>query len=406
MKLFIEGSESLVTAKNILMIILFFFIQPLFLGGLFHSFWNRRQRLAYVRETHRMNFNRSSFEITDYLFKGLLMSLFLSIISVGVGVPLTIEWYLIYQVISLVFLLFTGSRFVHPLFTFSLSSIVLFGMDQLNQNISFDWLTRLTQQSLFIDHFQPDDILNVLLNSLFFIGLLAFFTSFLMKNKDFNKLYPILRNTQRGKKIAKYQNKFLWLLPLAILVPGHLITPIAPWWPLLTIGGREFGILLLPVLIGMNVTVSTQLIQDAMRFIKKDLQRLAGATGILFLISYFYRPFTIISLLLVFFGGLMIYYRHRQREKLWTFKYGPADDGLRVIAVRPKSPAERMDLSIGTIITHINDEEMTSKEDFYEVMTYNRSYIRMRLKRPDGEIIMAETPLYDDDVNNLGVLIL
>lgn len=394
------------TAKNILLIILFFFIQPLFLVGLFHSFWNRRQRLAYVRETYRMNFNRSSFELTDYLFKGLLIGLFLSVISIGLGVPLTLEWYFLYQIISLVLLLFTGSRFVHPLFTFSLTSIVLFLMEQFNQKISVGWLTNLTKQSIFVDNFQPADRMSVPLNSLFLIGLLIFFTSFLMKNKDFNKLYPILRTSQRGKKIAKYQNKFLWLLPLAILVPGQLIAPLAPWWPLLNIGGRDFAVLLLPVLIGLNVTVSTQLIQDALRFIKKDLQWLAGAAGLFFVISYFYRPFTIISLALVFLGGFLIYYRHRQREKLWTFKYGPADDGLRVIAVRPGSPAERMDLAIGTIITHINDEEMTSKEDFYKVITHNRSYIRMRLKRPDGEIIMAETPLYDDDVNNLGLLLL
>lgn len=406
MNLFIEGSGCLVTVQNIIMIILFFFIQPLFLVGLFYAVWNRRQRLAYVRETYRMNFNRSAFELTDYLFKGLLIALTLSVISIGLGVPLTIEWYIVYQVISVFVLLLTGSRFIHPLFTFSLSSLVLFLMQRFGQTLPLSRLANAINQESFIIDFQPDQFMNVLFNSLFFIVFFLLVTSFLMKDKDFNKLYPILRASQRGKTIAKYQNKFLWLLPVAILVPGRLIAPIAPWWPLLNIGSQDFGVLFLPVIIGLHFTVSTQSIQEALQYIKKDFQRLAGVAAILLVGSYFYRFLTIISLTLLLVGGFVIYYRHRQRENLWTFKYGPADEGLRVIAVRPESPADRMNLSIGTIITHINEEEMTSKEDFYEVITYNRSYIRMRLKRPDGEVIMVETPLYDDDANNLGLLIL
>lgn len=394
------------TAIDLIWIILLFFIQPLFLAGLLYSFWNRRKRLTYVRETYRMNFNRSSFEVSDYFFKAIIMGLVLSLFSIGLGVPLTIEWYLVYQLLSLILLLFTGSRFIHPLFTFSLTSIILFLVDKFGQTIPLGWLEDLTSQDSFIIDFKLDDLSRLTINSLFFITIILFFTTFLMKNKDNNKLYPVLRASKRGKTVAKYQNKFLWLLPLAVLVPGHLIEPIASWWPLLTIGGKKFGVILLPIIIGMQFTVSTQLIGDAIKYMKQDLQRLAGLASVLFLLSYFYREFTIWSLVIVLISGLFILYRHRQRENLWSFKYGPADEGLRVIAVRPDSPAERMDVSIGTIITHINDEEMNSKEDFYDVITYNRSYIKMRLKRSDGEIIMTETPLYDDDVNNLGLLIL
>lgn len=394
------------TAIDLIWIILLFFIQPLFLAGLLYSFWNRRKRLTYVRETYRMNFNRSSFEVSDYFFKAIIIGLVLSVFSIGLGVPLTIEWYLLYQLLSLILLLFTGSRFIHPLFTFSLTSIILFLVDKFGHAIPLRWLENLTSQDSFIIDFKLDDLSSLTINSLFFIAVILLFTTFLMKDKDYNKLYPVLRASKRGKTVAKYQNKFLWLLPLAVLVPGHLIEPIASWWPLLNIGGKKFGVLLLPIIIGLQFTVSTQLIGDAIKYMKQDLQRLAGLASILFLLSYFYRQLTIWSLVIVLLGGLLILYRHRQRENFWSFKYGPADEGLRVIAVRPGSPAERMDLSIGTIITHINDEEMNSKEDFYDVLTYNRSYIKMRLKRSDGEIIMTETPLYDDDVNNLGLLIL
>ena len=40
------------------------------------------------------------------------------------------------------------------------------------------------------------------------------------------------------------------------------------------------------------------------------------------------------------------------------------------------------------------------------MVAYNRSYIKMRIRRTDGEIVISQTPLYDDDFNNLGLLIL
>src|SRR5699024_964661 len=105
-------------------------------------------------------------------------------------------------------------------------------------------------------------------------------------------------------------------------------------------------------------------------------------------------------------SGIVVLYRHRSRENLWNFRYGPADEGLRVIAVRPDSPAERLNLSIDDVIMNINNQEVDSKIKFDEIIAYNRSYIKMRIQRKDGEIVISETPLYDDDYNNLGLLVL
>lgn len=394
------------TMKNIIWNFIIFFVQPLFLIGLFYAFWNHKKRLSYVRETYRMNFNRSFFELFDYFFKAIFIGLVISLIAIALGVPLTIKWYLVYQFISIFLLLLAGSRFIHPIFTFSLTSIVLFLANKFNYSFSLTGLTNIIRQESLIIDFELGELSPLILNSLFLMALLLLFTPFLMKNKDNNKLYPVLRSSKRGKRVAKYQNKSLYLLPLAVLVPGHLIEPLASWWPLFTIGSEKYGVLILPFIIGFQFTISTQLIEDAIRYIKKDLQILTVIAVFLLLFSYFYQAYSIWSVLIVLIGGLFILYRHRQRENLWSFKYGPADEGLRVIAVRPDSPAERMDLKAGAIITHINDQEMNKKEDFYEMITYNRSYIRIRLKRSDGEVIMVETPLYDDDYNNLGLLIL
>lgn len=391
---------------NLLWAILLFFLQPVFIVGLFYANYNRNQRVKYSRKNFRVNFNRTNFELKDYLIKGLLPGMIISVFSIVLGIPLTIKWYLIYQMIAILFLLFGGSRFIHPLFTFSATSIVMYILNRLHLELNIDWVQRLTNDNLFIINFEPNALNSLLINSLLFTSLILLITAFAMNNYNTNKVFPILGSSKRGKKVAQYPNKFLWLLPMVIVVPGKVIEPFAAWWPMLNIGGERFALLILPVLIGLHYTVSTQLLSEATERIQKEIFGLSVIGFLGFGLSYFYSPASVWVTGLIFILGLVVLYRHRKRENLWSFQYGPADTGLRIIAVRPDSPAERLNLSIGDIIMNMNDEEMNTREEFDEMLAYNRSYIKMRIQRKDGEIVIAETPLYDDDYNNLGLLIL
>lgn len=391
---------------NILWAILLFFLQPVFIVGLIYTIFNRNKRVKYSRENFRVNFNRTNFELKDYFIKGLLPGVFLSIFSLVLGVPLTIEWYLVYQIVAILFLLIGGSRFIHPVFTFTMTSILMYVANFLSFDLNFQWLRPVINENLFTVNFELSSLPSLLRNVLLFTSLILLVTTFVMSRDNENKIFPILGSSKRGKKIAKYPNKSLWVLPLFVVVPGEVIEPFAEWWPLLNIGGERFALLILPILIGLHYTVSTQLLNVATSTIQKELRwlSLVGLLGVV--LTYFYPILSIGVTGLLFVVGLWILYRHRKRENLWTFQYGPADEGLRVIAVRPDSPAERLNLSIGDIIMDMNDQEMNSREEFDEMLAYNRSYIKMRIKRNDGEIVIAETPLYDDDYNNLGLLIL
>lgn len=191
-----------------------------------------------------------------------------------------------------------------------------------------------------------------------------------------------------------------------VIVPGEAFSKIASWWPLLEINGESYALLFMPILVGFHFTISTQLIHEATALIKKDF-RYVGLIGLAtFIIAYFIPAFSIwgVGLLFLFSFGVLI--RHRRREKEWAFRYGPTNEGLRVIAIRSESPADRMSLSVGDTILEMNDTEMNSIEDYNRVVAYNRSYIKMRVLRVDNEIVMVQTPLYDDDFNSLGLLIL
>ena len=140
------------------------------------------------------------------------------------------------------------------------------------------------------------------------------------------------------------------------------------WRPLFNIGSERYALVFLPVLVGLHFTVSSQLLHMATEKIRKDFMRLflLGVVGVIF--SNYYPSISIWITGLLLILGIFILYRHRRREKIGNIQYGPADTGLRVIAVRPDSPAERLDLSVGDLILTINDAEMNHRVEFDEFL--------------------------------------
>lgn len=198
-----EVEKMLMT--NILWAILLYFLQPVFIIGLLYTIFNRNKRVKYSRKKFRVNFNRTNFELKDFFIKGLLPGVLVSILSLVLGVPLTIEWYLIYQIIAILFLLIGGSRFIHPVFTFSMTSILMYAANLFQFDLNFQWLQPVINENLFIMNFELSSLPSLLTNVLLFTSLILLITTFVMSRDNENKIFPILGSSKRGKTIASIQ---------------------------------------------------------------------------------------------------------------------------------------------------------------------------------------------------------
>ena len=269
---------------NLLWAIVFYFLQPVFIIGLIYAYFNHKKRVKYSREHFRVNFNRTNFEMKDYLFKGILPGLILSTISILIGLPLTLEWYLIYQATTIILLLLGGSRFIHPLFTFSISSILLYASNRFEVDLKLNKLQPLLNKKLFNLDFELETMSPLLNNLLILMLLILLMTILMMKKDKDNKIFPMLSDSKRGKKVAKYPHNFLWVLPMAVIIPGNVIEPFAEWWPLFNIGSERYTLIFLPVLVGLHYTVSSQLLHTATEKIQKDFIKLllVGVAGVVF----------------------------------------------------------------------------------------------------------------------------
>lgn len=387
---------------NLLSALLLFFIQPTFLVGILVAILLSVRRKKQERKLFRVAINKDSHEIKDYFVKGLIPGLIASILVIAAGIPITIEAIIIYQLLALLAVII-GGHFVHPLFIMPLTAFLVWGsnkielVDQL-PNPAKDWY----------EGFSQTEWINVSLvqNLLIITVVLLFLTAArFLKQKEKN-YSPKIVETKRGKKIAAYRLTPFWVIPLILVIPGEAFSNLFDWWPVFSIGDSNYSFFVLPVLSGFKYTVRSYVPREATAELAKDLFVVAALTTLCLVGSYWAPVLTYIATALVFLGGITVLMRHAFREKKGHQLYAPANGGLKVIGIRPGTPAEKMNLQIGETVVMCNETTVETEEDFHEALSKNSVYCRLKVKDIKGEPRLTETALYADDPHGLGIVFL
>lgn len=389
--------------QNILIALVLFFLQPTFLIGLLLAFLSKSRRYKYSRGQLRAVIYKENFELKRFFLWGFIPGIVLSIISIAVGLPVTIDWIILYHIVTLLFL-GLGYRFLHPVFTFSASALGLFLYSQFISSESVFAPILSNWNSPFI---QESAIGLEAVQIIFILTLLFLLSTVLtMHIGKLNQFIPRFLKTRRGKMVARYRMNPLWLVPLLVVIPGETFTQLFEWWPVFSIGNQTFSFLILPVLIGFRYTVQAQMPTQAKNALLKDFVALSVIGVLVFAATFWRIEAAVVGLLLLFVGGVFVLYRHRLRERKWSFRFGPDQDGLRVVGVRPNSPADKMNIEIGDVLIEANQTKLNTSEDLTESLFNNRAYCKLKVKRIDNELVIVETAIYDDDPHDLGLITL
>lgn len=389
--------------QNSLLAIVLFILQPTFLAGIALVFLAKSRRFKYSRAQLRASIYKDHYELRRFFFWGIIPGIAISLVSFLAGLPVSIDWIISYHIITILLLGF-GYRFIHPVFTFTLSALAALvigqfvSLDERLSSILNQWNSPFVQtDSLSFQSMQPVLVLTILL-------LLS--TILTLHISKLNQFTPRFMKTKRGKLVARYRMTPLWLVPLVVIVPGETFTQLFDWWPVFSIGSQSYSFLIIPVLLGFRYTVQAQMPTQAKNALLRDFLILAVISVAIFGFTFWKAEIAVLGLLVLLVGGIVVLYRHRLRERQWSFRFGPAEEGLRVVAVRPDSPAEKMDIEIGDVIMESNQRKLETAEDFTESLYSSRSYIKLKVKRIDGELVITETALYENDAHDLGMVLL
>jgi hypothetical protein len=367
------------------------FVHPLFYFFILISLVTGIYRVKQERKYFHVRIFDAISESKAMLTQGLLPGLILSLVTIGIGLVVPFGGLALLAVIALLIGLTFKLRLLSPAYVMGLA--LLFSLFLPEWKTGVELIDTLTSE---LSAIHPTTF-SVLL------ALLLLTEGFLIMRDGGRVSSPRLETSKRGRLIGSHVANRLWMVPVFLLLPGAAVTSIFPWWPLLTIGQESYALCLVPFGIGFFQRTRGSLPKEAVYFTGKRVVAL-GVFILALAISTYWMPLIGIAVaLLAIIGRELLSIQHRVQDDDHLF-FSRRDNGLVILGVIPKSPAEKMALQVGELITKVNGKSIKSVEEFYYSLQINRAFVKLEVIDHNGELRLVHRALYDGEHHELGIL--
>ncbi|KRN28475.1 hypothetical protein IV38_GL001476 [Lactobacillus selangorensis] len=360
-------------------------LQPaLWLGIAAVYFWAIR-RVHTERRTFRIAIQNRIVEIKTFWLSGLVGGLLTSVMMMLAGATLPVSWLVGYQVLIPVVFLF------------------------VLQGVNFVAGEMLLSAGLFIVsalHLLSVPVLNVRLVSTVLLmgGCMAFMAAwgFLRSHVV---ITPQIETSRRGRQVANYRASQFFLMPTLFLIPGGPIHAAFSWWPALTLGGQQYDLWLVPLFAGFSYLMKQQLPKTGLQ----KAGRAYLAAGLLLIVAAIAAFFWASAALWLLGLGVIIAFwptfRMIRNNQTGAVFFTQTNAGVRVVAVVPGTPAEKMGLESGDVIVSCNQEPVHDEDSFYQAIEKSATFCKLRVQTMNGEYKLAESAVFTDSPHELGVIL-
>ncbi|SHF88869.1 PDZ domain-containing protein [Ornithinibacillus halophilus] len=364
------------------------FLNPLLYWFILLLFFTGYKRVKQERKQFGIKVFDIFSEWRDTWVLTLLLGIFISIISIMLGLVFSIETLLILSFVTIILSVTLQLSLLSASYTIGLSYILL-----LVFPLFFDSIGSWT---LFEE-----------INFTGLVILLAIFLlveSHLLSKTERNETFPSLTLGTRGSWIGQHTIKKAAIIPFFTLIPTGLIPAIEPYWPYLTIGGENYGLILFPFVIGYKHQVKGMLSIEAAVRLSKSLFWLAILVLLIAISSIMIEWLSLVAIVIAILGREYINYRHRLEDNSKTPIFYQSNQGLKVLSIIPGSPADRLDIQVGETITKVNGTRISNEQEFYEALQDTGAFFKIELLDINGEIRFVQSAIYEGDHHELGIL--
>lgn len=369
-----------------------FFLNPLIYWSILLMFLVGYKRIRQERRHFRIKIDDPLAEWRSSWKLSLILGLIISLITIGAGMVFAYDVVILLVIVTIILSLTFNYSLLSPSYTLGLTFlIVLLGPLLLEKQDMID-VTLFSQVNF--------SSLAILL------GIFVMAEALLLKRTERNKTFAELVLSERGAWIGQHRIKKLSMIPFFVVVPAGLITPFAPYWPFFDIGGQSYGLLLIPFLLGFNYLVRGELPHVSARKLGQSMNRL-GIFILLIALGSIYEPLSWLSIVAVLFailGREYITYKHRTKDKEKQAYFRPVDDGIKVLAIIPNSPAEGLGILVGEKIVRVNGENITDAWQFYNYLSDNNVNFRLEVLDEANEMRYVQGALYEGQHYELGII--
>jgi hypothetical protein len=215
---------------------------------------------------------------------------------------------------------------------------------------------------------------------------------------------PKLLKSKRGQWVGLHEAKRLWAVPMFLLIPGEGFSIPFDWWPLFTIGNETYSLLLVPFAIGFHHQVLSQLPKTALKKYGKRVLLLGVVAAITASVGYWIPFVSIVVVALTMIAREAITLKQRVWEENQPVYFSQKNQGVMILEILPNSPAEKMSLKVGELITKVNGTYVKNESDFYEALQRNRAHCKLEVIDVNGQVRFVGRALFEGEHHELGVL--
>lgn len=319
----------------------------------------------------------------------LISGLVLSLVTIGAGFIFNYEILIILIISMLIMSLSFNPAYLSAVYTIGLTYIVLLFLPLLSDDLSFQ-VTMPTNMQF--------TQLTILLGLFLIVEAI-----FIKKIKD-NQIPPSLKLSNRGVWIGALNMKKASLIPIFMFVPADKLSFIADFWPSFSIAETQYSLVLFPFIIGYNYQIINEYIHRASNKISKQTLYLGIFILILASASFYYPIFSFIAILIAIIGKELITIKYKMKSKKGEKYYAPLNQGLKVLAIIPNTPAERLNILVGETITRVNNKEVNNEKEFYRALQDKSASFKLDVLNKDQEVRFITGSLYEFEDHNLGLV--
>lgn len=360
-----------------------FFLNPLLYWVILLVVFTGYRRI----KQERMNFGYKVFDIFSEWKHTLPLSigfgLFISLITIGLGIVLSIETIIVLSII--VILLSFRFSMLSPSYTIGLTYVLLLFAPFLFKE--YTWLTEVNFQALAI-----------------LLSLFLFAEASLLHRMKRSETFPTLTMGERGLWIGEHHLKKLAVIPFFTLVPAGMITPFAPFWPYFSIGDESYRLLFVPFIIGFDYVARGNRPDREAGILAKANFILAMIVIVAASMSIIVPWASLLAVIIALFGHEWMKYRNKVRNEEEQPYFHPTDHGLKILGIIPNTPADRLDFQIGETITKVNGLHVSTVKDFYYALQNSGSFFKIAVLDERGEVRFVQSAFYEGDHHKLGFI--
>ncbi|MFP7492350.1 PDZ domain-containing protein [Terribacillus saccharophilus] len=368
-----------------------FFLNPLIYWALLLTLFVSSRRIRKERN----NFGTKVFDFgkewTGTWGISLVFGLLLTAVSIGAGIVVAPAVVLLLSAVTIVLTLLFRFTWLSAAYTFGFSFLLALGAAPYAADyLPAGW---------------ADDMagLNWISFALLMSIVMLAEAVLMLRTKRVDTL-PELIKGPRGRWIGQHRFRKLLFIPFFLLVPAGAIEPFAPWWPFFHLNGTDYGLLLVPLLTGMDGFSKGRPAFIEARKQGRAVLVLALLTLAVSLGSMYSYYFAIAAFVIALIGreAITLYFRNKDRKR--AMYYTESSQGLFVLAVIPDSPADRLGLLAGERIEKVNGIRVTTERAFYEAVQTNSQYCKMEIRDEQGEIRIKQRAMYEGEPHELGII--